>query len=93
MARSAKHVWVAARRNVFDLPDCPKDVNEAQYAALLFENECQVFTSYFSIFVADIPRFVAPHVPRSQNILSDYDSAGLVTKKSKQLQINPSKLL
>ncbi|KDQ57882.1 hypothetical protein JAAARDRAFT_78398 [Jaapia argillacea MUCL 33604] len=40
MSRSSKHVWVAARRNVPGLPDCPPDLDEPQYANLLFEHNC-----------------------------------------------------
>lgn len=41
---NARHVWVAARRNIPDLPDCPTDMTEMQYASLLFERTCYVCT-------------------------------------------------
>ncbi|KDQ57924.1 hypothetical protein JAAARDRAFT_57740 [Jaapia argillacea MUCL 33604] len=40
MTRRAKHIWVAARSNVPALPDCPPDLDEPQYANLLFEHNC-----------------------------------------------------
>ena len=42
MASTSRHIWVAARRNIPGLPDCPPDLNEAQYAYLLFEKVCFV---------------------------------------------------
>ncbi|KAF8173650.1 hypothetical protein BJ912DRAFT_71641 [Pholiota molesta] len=35
-----RHAWLAARRTVEGLPDCPSDLSEAQYAHLLFESIC-----------------------------------------------------
>lgn len=36
-----KRPWVVARNNISGLPDCPSDLNEAQYASLLFGITCQ----------------------------------------------------
>jgi hypothetical protein len=34
-------LWIDARRNLsIKLPECPRDLNEAQYAALVFETHC-----------------------------------------------------
>ncbi|CAL1712107.1 unnamed protein product [Somion occarium] len=42
MSKHSEALWVAARRNVSGgLPDPPSTINEAQYAALLFEQNCQ----------------------------------------------------
>ncbi|KAK0233702.1 hypothetical protein IW262DRAFT_102333 [Armillaria fumosa] len=38
---SARSVWKTARSNVEGLPDIPADLNEAQYAQLLFGTYCQ----------------------------------------------------
>ncbi|KAF8186739.1 hypothetical protein BJ912DRAFT_1111508 [Pholiota molesta] len=35
-----RHAWLAARRTVEGLPDCPSDLSEAQYAHVLFESIC-----------------------------------------------------
>ncbi|QRV87478.1 asparaginyl-tRNA synthetase [Ceratobasidium sp. AG-Ba] len=41
MQRSAIHMWRSAERNIELLPPCPPfRINEAQYAALMFTNEC-----------------------------------------------------
>ncbi|KAF9476114.1 hypothetical protein BDN70DRAFT_935311 [Pholiota conissans] len=37
MSRSSWLVWKSARQNVVALPDCPDDLSEPQYAALMFE--------------------------------------------------------
>ena len=44
MTKSALGVWKAARENVEieGLPECPSDLNEAQFANLLFFNHCHV---------------------------------------------------
>ncbi|TFK95860.1 hypothetical protein BDV98DRAFT_537224 [Pterulicium gracile] len=36
-----KQAWVSARQNIPALPDCPADLNEGQYASLMFEHHCQ----------------------------------------------------
>ncbi|KAH9482001.1 hypothetical protein JR316_0006531 [Psilocybe cubensis] len=43
MHTSARFIWKSARLNVPvpGLPDCPEDLNEAQYAALVFAPNCQ----------------------------------------------------
>jgi hypothetical protein len=40
-SRRSRHVWVAARKNIPDMPDCPDDLTEPQYASLMFEHNCQ----------------------------------------------------
>ncbi|KAF8186745.1 hypothetical protein BJ912DRAFT_970602 [Pholiota molesta] len=45
-----RHAWLAARRTVEGLPDCPSDISEARYAHLLFESVCSVRTSVFLHF-------------------------------------------
>ncbi|KIJ29359.1 hypothetical protein M422DRAFT_215002, partial [Sphaerobolus stellatus SS14] len=35
-------VWRVARQNIPNLPECPPDMSEAQYAQALFTFECQV---------------------------------------------------
>ena len=42
MSKSSEIIWRAARRNVEDLPPLPLDLNEPQYAHLLFESYCHV---------------------------------------------------
>ncbi|OBZ75333.1 hypothetical protein A0H81_04784 [Grifola frondosa] len=41
MSKNARHVWIAARRNVSGLPDCPSDLAEPRYAFLIFERYCE----------------------------------------------------
>ncbi|KII83891.1 hypothetical protein PLICRDRAFT_430623 [Plicaturopsis crispa FD-325 SS-3] len=56
--KSARHIWAAARRNVWlaarrnvphpallPLPECPGDMSEMGYAALLFERNCHMCES------------------------------------------------
>ncbi|KAK7440974.1 hypothetical protein VKT23_016751 [Stygiomarasmius scandens] len=38
----SKHIWRAARRNVGELPAPPPDLNEFQFAKLVFDTNCQV---------------------------------------------------
>ncbi|KAJ3728364.1 hypothetical protein C8R42DRAFT_638167 [Lentinula raphanica] len=40
MSRSSENIWRIARGNVEGLPPCPVDLNEPQYANLLFESYC-----------------------------------------------------
>ncbi|OJT07265.1 hypothetical protein TRAPUB_1894 [Trametes pubescens] len=41
LSRSARGVWLAARKNILPrMPDCPEHMNEAQYAHLIFERVC-----------------------------------------------------
>lgn len=42
MNRSAQWIWQRARANVKDLPDCPDDLTEPQYANLAFDSLCHV---------------------------------------------------
>ena len=41
MTRNAVSFWRAARKNI-GMPDPPPDLNDAQYAALIFEHVCNV---------------------------------------------------
>ncbi|KAG7085400.1 hypothetical protein E1B28_002961 [Marasmius oreades] len=40
MARSSSSIWREARENIPNLPPLPNDLNEPQYASLLFDNHC-----------------------------------------------------
>ncbi|KAJ3968102.1 hypothetical protein EV361DRAFT_952635 [Lentinula raphanica] len=42
MSKSSENIWRTARGNVEGLPPCPVDLNEPQYANLLFESYCHV---------------------------------------------------
>lgn len=42
LKRSSISIWQAAQAQVPGLPDCPEDINEPQYANLLFGNDCYV---------------------------------------------------
>ena len=42
MSKSSKRVWVAARMMQEIIPPCPPDLNEPQYADLLFGKGCSV---------------------------------------------------
>jgi hypothetical protein len=42
LRKDNRHAWLASRRTVEGLPDCPSDISEAQYAHLLFESVCSV---------------------------------------------------
>lgn len=41
-SQNSRHIWMAARKNIANLPDCPTDLSEPQYAALVFGRHCQV---------------------------------------------------
>ncbi|KAF8844141.1 hypothetical protein BDN67DRAFT_871570, partial [Paxillus ammoniavirescens] len=42
MHRSSLSIWIAARKNVPDLPDCPPHMSEPQFANLVFDTHCHV---------------------------------------------------
>ncbi|KAG6834542.1 hypothetical protein H0H93_009058, partial [Arthromyces matolae] len=42
MTRNAVSIWKQARANLVNFPDRPADLNEAQYAALVFDTLCDV---------------------------------------------------
>ena len=42
MSRNSRPIWRTARSYYPDLPDCPPDLSEPQYARLLFERDCHV---------------------------------------------------
>lgn len=58
MHRSSVSIWIAARKNVPDLPDCPPYMSEPQFANLVFDTHCHVrFAPFYS-------RIRAPdHIP------------------------------
>ncbi|KAF8319040.1 hypothetical protein DL93DRAFT_2053875, partial [Clavulina sp. PMI_390] len=41
LAKSSASIWRYARLSVQDLPSCPADITEQQYACLLFGHYCQ----------------------------------------------------
>ncbi|KAF8996630.1 hypothetical protein BDQ17DRAFT_1364174 [Cyathus striatus] len=45
---SASGVWKEAHGNVVDLPECPDDMSEPQFATLIFETHCQKCLSKMS---------------------------------------------
>ncbi|THU76215.1 hypothetical protein K435DRAFT_974509 [Dendrothele bispora CBS 962.96] len=50
-ARSSEHVWRNARLNVEELPPLPTDLNEMQYAKLMFDTTCQICgTHCYSVY-------------------------------------------
>ncbi|THU85005.1 hypothetical protein K435DRAFT_623945, partial [Dendrothele bispora CBS 962.96] len=50
-SRSSEHVWRNARLNVEGLPPLPTDLNEIQYAKLMFDTICQVCATHcYSVF-------------------------------------------
>ncbi|KAG6895534.1 hypothetical protein C0992_000790 [Termitomyces sp. T32_za158] len=42
MTQTAEYVWKQARLNLDDFPDCPDDLNEPQFANLIFAALCDV---------------------------------------------------
>jgi hypothetical protein len=51
MKRSSISIWKHARSQFDDLPDCPNDLSEPQYAELLFGKTCTVgFAFIFSFW-------------------------------------------
>lgn len=51
MSKRSAPIWRAARDNL-SLPSCPTDLNEPQYAKLLFDTDCHV--CYSTYFVASV---------------------------------------
>ena len=47
MSRKSRLIWRAARNSVKDLPDCPPDLSEPEYARFIFEQCCQVSNYIF----------------------------------------------
>ncbi|KAI9569475.1 hypothetical protein HD554DRAFT_2020544 [Boletus coccyginus] len=45
MHRSSVSIWIAARKNVPDLPDCPPYMSEPQFANLVFDTHCHECSS------------------------------------------------
>ncbi|KAG7090331.1 hypothetical protein E1B28_009450 [Marasmius oreades] len=48
MTSSSLPVWRTARENISDLPPLPTDLNEPQYASLLFDNHCYASITAFN---------------------------------------------
>jgi len=46
MDKASTFVWRTARRQVEELPDCPADMTEPEYANLLFYARCHVRTDW-----------------------------------------------
>ncbi|KIK59276.1 hypothetical protein GYMLUDRAFT_675937 [Collybiopsis luxurians FD-317 M1] len=42
LSKSSQSIWRTARENVQDLPPCPEDLNEPQYARIMFDYSCYV---------------------------------------------------
>lgn len=65
MHRSSLSIWIAARKNVPDLPDCPPYLSEPQFANLVFDTHCHVsFAPLHSRFTAPdhiLGMFVTEH--------------------------------
>ncbi|KAL4070439.1 hypothetical protein J3A83DRAFT_4243270 [Scleroderma citrinum] len=40
MHKSSRFIWIAARKNISDLPDCPPYMSEPQFANLVFDTHC-----------------------------------------------------
>jgi hypothetical protein len=55
MNRSSISIWKHARSQFDDLPDCPDDLSEPQYAEFLFGKACTVSA------VFDFPLWVIVH--------------------------------
>lgn len=54
MHRSSVSIWIAARRNVPNLPDCPPYASEPQFANLVFDTHCHVrFILFYSASAPD----------------------------------------
>lgn len=49
MTDRGRHAWMASRRNLEDFPECPADLTEAEYAALVFGKECSGDVGDFSL--------------------------------------------
>ena len=45
ISRDSRAAWLQAFRSVPGLPDCPEDLSEPQYAALVFDCHCFVSTA------------------------------------------------
>lgn len=83
----SRHIWVASRRNMNSMPDCPPDLSEPQYASLMFEHHCQVrtITPLLDEEKTEIlmVRLVALHVPRRLIMPSGSDFVVPASRKSK----------
>jgi hypothetical protein len=78
-----RHAWLAARRTVAGLPDCPSDLSEARYAHLLFESMCSVSISDPRRLSFAHPAYVCRAAGRSAGVCCStfvFVSARLVTR-------------
>jgi hypothetical protein len=82
-SHSALYMWIAARRNVPCLPDCPDDLSEMEYARLLFENDCEVSATPLVRFHLLNDEQACGRIPRS-DAASRYRSFTLRLRLCKQ---------
>lgn len=70
MDTGSSAIWKKARSLIADVPECPSDLTEAEYARLLFGNDCYVSpllkrvfffnTRIFSVASKDLQSYI-PH--------------------------------
>ncbi|OCH87407.1 hypothetical protein OBBRIDRAFT_781679 [Obba rivulosa] len=81
MQRSAVSIWKQARKQIEDLPDCPPDLSEPQYARLLFDPHChfcltaRVMTVLWACRARCCKSCMSEHVTESSslyNLMSDF---------------------
>jgi len=54
MSKRSMSVWKDARANIVGLPDCPNELDEPQYADLLFGKTCNVRHDYHNTHLAHV---------------------------------------
>ena len=59
MSKTSARVWIAARR-MLNMPECPPDLSEPQYASLVFERIC--FVSCHAPRLVDFSSTIFRHV-------------------------------
>jgi hypothetical protein len=69
-SRSALYMWIAARKNVPRLPNCPDDLSEMEYARLLFETDCEVSAAPFYKCCSLNNRQACGRIPRRDAIFT-----------------------
>ncbi|KAF8575905.1 hypothetical protein K439DRAFT_1640951 [Ramaria rubella] len=69
MSHGSKPIWRTARNSIPDLPDCPPDMSEPEYARLLFEKDCHICLSPRAMKVDWILRSRLCHRCRSSYII------------------------
>ncbi|KAI9462996.1 hypothetical protein HD554DRAFT_1428941 [Boletus coccyginus] len=60
MDKSSAFVWKTARRQVDDLPDCPADLTEPEYANLVFYARCHGCGKYARTILWEMRRRYCP---------------------------------